>query len=216
MTACSPSKTSGWTRFPVNELLMDTRVQRLLPKLLWLVVPLQYYYATHISGGFNPESYIPSAALAVLFVTSMVLVGGAIAIVYPSPGRYFDRARGMITPMLGTWGLALTLVSISYLLSPSASSTRPRDIVLDYLCPTDGTVRFTQQLCDAKGGQTASYVIYALVSAMLLSLLVRLLARLTAGSRKRDEFEPISEPNIVFVALSVGIVMAVIHAVITS
>src|SRR5690349_22450916 len=109
MTDCSPpSRGSGWTRFPVNELLMDARMQRLLPKLLWLVVPLQYYYATHISGGFNPESYIPSAALVVLLVTSMVVVGGVIAIVYPFPGKsYFDRARGMITPMLGTWGLAL-------------------------------------------------------------------------------------------------------------
>lgn len=217
MSCCSPpSKANGWTRFPVNELLMDVRVQRLLPKLLWLVVPLQYYYTTHISGGFNPESYIPSAALVVLFVTSMVVVGGAVAIIYPRPGRYFDRARGMITPMLGTWGLALTMVSMSYLLSPWAASTRPRDVVLEYLCPTDGTVRFTQPLCDAKGGQAASYVLYALVSAVLLSLLVRLLAKITAGAHKRDEFEPISEPNIVVVALAVGIVMTVIHTVITS
>ena len=191
-------------------------MQRLFPKLLWLVVPLQYYYTTHISGGFNPESYIPSAALVVLFVTSMVMVGGVIAVVYPSPGSYFDRARGMITPMLGTWGLALTMVSMSYLLSPLSKVKRPRDFVLDYLCPTDGTVRITQQLCDLKGGQTASYVIYALASALLLSLLVRLLARLPAGSRRNEEFEPISEPNIVFVAFSVGIVMALIHMIITS
>jgi hypothetical protein len=192
-------------------------MQRLLPKLLWLVVPLQYYYTTHISGGFNPESYIPSAALVVLFVTSMVVVGGVIAIVYPFPGKsYFDRARGMITPMLGTWGLALTMVSMSYLLSPFTTVKRPRDFVLDYLCPTDGTVRFTQKLCDLKGGQPASYVIYALLSALLLSLLVRLLARLPAASRRNEEFEPISEPNIVFVAFSVGIVMALIHMVITS
>lgn len=210
---------SGWRRvlewrlLPVNKLLQTKWMQQIFPKLLWLVVPLQYYYAQQLPAGFGLESYLPSAALVIVLVASMVCVAGVIAIGYPRSKYYYDAARSLVSSMLGTWGFALALVCLSSSLTGGRSS-RPDDVVRDFLCPRE-PASWVKKACDSELMQPVLvYFVYALASAVLLTMLIHGCARIKA--ERNEDYRPLQEPNLVVVAIAVAMLMAFFQWLITT
>jgi hypothetical protein len=201
-----------WRFLPINKLLRTRWMQQVFPKLLWLVVPLQYYHARQLPAGFNIDSYLPSAALVVVLVASMVCAAGIIAIKYPRSDYYYDAARSLVSSMLGTWAFALALVCLSFWLT--GWSSRQRDVVQDLLCPLQ-PAPLLQSLCDAKlVRHMLVYSVYALIGAALLTMLIHGCARIKAA--RNDNFRPLQEPNLVVVAIAVGVLMTFFQWLITA
>ena len=201
----------GWRFVPINKLLKIKWMQQVFPKLLWLVVPLQYYHARQLPAGFNIESYLPSAALVVVLVTSMVCAGGVIAILYPRSEYYYDRARSLVSSMLGTWAFALALVCVSFWLT---GSSRPSDVVQDFLCPLQ-PAPWMDVFCSSKPiRHMLVYSVYALAGAVLLAVLIHMCARIKA--KRNDNFRPLQEPNILAVAIAVAVLMTFFQWLITT
>jgi hypothetical protein len=203
---------SQWRLLPINKLLAIKWMQQVFPKLLWLVVPLQYYHAWQLPAGFGLDSYLPSAALVIVLVASMVCAGGIIAIFYPRSEFYYDAARSMVSSMLGTWAFALTLVCLSFWLT--GWSSRPRDVVEDCLCLHE-PVSLLRLVCDEKlARHTFVYFIYALTGAALLTMLIHGCARINAA--RNEDFRPLREPNLLVVAIAVAAMMTFFQWLITT
>ncbi|WP_027555972.1 hypothetical protein [Bradyrhizobium sp. Cp5.3] len=209
---------SGWRRLlesrflPINKLLQTKWMQQVFPKLLWLVIPLQYYYAQQLPAGFNLESYLPSAALVIVMVSSMVCVAGVIAIGYPRSEYYYDSARSLVSSMLGTWAFALALICGSFGLS--GWSARPSDVIQDFLCPFEPGP-WIRVVCDSRLLRPLLvYLIYALAGAVLLTILIHGCARIKAA--RNEDYRPLREPNLVVVAIAVAVLMAFFQWLITA
>lgn len=210
---------AGWRRWldwrflPINKLLQTKWMQQVFPKLLWLVVPLQYYHAQQLPAGFNIDSYLPSAALVVVLVASMVCVAGIIAMLYPRSKYYYDAARSLISSMLGTWAFALALVCLSFELTRWRYA-RPGDVVESFLClpePASGM----RAVCDSKWMHPLLvYSVYALTGAVLLTMLIHGCARIKAA--RNEDFRPLQEPNLFVVALVVAALMTFFQWLITT
>jgi hypothetical protein len=210
---------AGWRRWlewrflPINKLLRTKWMQQVFPKLLWLVVPLQYYHARQLPAGFNIDSYLPSAALVVVLVASMVCVAGIIAMLYPRSKYYYDAARSLISSMLGTWAFALALVCLSFELTRWRYA-RPGDVVENFLClpePASGM----RAVCDSKWMHPLLvYSVYALTGAVLLTMLIHGCARIKAA--RNEDFRPLQEPNLFVVALVVAALMTFFQWLITT
>jgi len=209
---------SGWRRLlewrllPINKLLQTKWMQQVFPKLLWLVVPLQYYYAQQLPAGFNLESYLPSAALVIILVASMVCVAGVIAIGYPRSENYYDAARSLVSSMLGTWAFALALICLS--LGLNGWFARPSDVIQDFLCPFEPGP-WIRVVCDSRLVRPLLvYLIYALAGAVLLTILIHGCARIKAA--RNEDYRPLREPNLVVVAIAVAVLMAFFQWLITA
>jgi hypothetical protein len=198
---------------PINKLLRTKWMQQVFPKLLWLVVPLQYYHARQLPAGFNIDSYLPSAALVVVLVASMVCVAGIIAMLYPRSNYYYDAARSLISSMLGTWAFALALVCLSFELTRWRYS-RPGDVVENSLCLPEPAF-YLRAVCDSKWMHPLLvYSVYALTGAVLLTMLIHGCARFKAA--RNEDFRPLQEPNLFVVAIVVAALMTFFQWLITT
>ncbi|WP_271571539.1 hypothetical protein [Bradyrhizobium sp. CCBAU 11386] len=202
-----------WRLLPINKLLQIKWMQQVFPKLLWLVVPLQYYHARQLPAGFNIDSYLPSAALVVVLVASMVCVAGIIAMLYPRSKYYYDAARSLISSMLGTWAFALALVCLSFGLTQWRDS-RPSDVVENFLCLPE-PAPYIRAVCDSKWMHPLLiYSVYALTGAVLLTMLIHGCARIKAA--RNEDFRPLQEPNLFVVAIVVAALMTFFQWLITT
>lgn len=202
-----------WRFLPINKLLQTRWMQQIFPKLLWLVVPLQYYHARQLPAGFNIDSYLPSAALVIVLVASMVCVAGIIAIWYPRSEYYYDAARSLVSSMLGTWAFALALVCLSFGLTRWRYA-RPSDVVEDVLCLPE-PAPLMRAVCDSKlMHPLLVYSVYALAGAVLLAMLIHGCARIKA--ERNEDFRPLQEPNILVVIIAVAMLMAFFRWLITA
>jgi hypothetical protein len=198
---------------PINKLLQTKWMQQVFPKLLWLVVPLQYYHARQLPAGFNIDSYLPSAALVIVLVASMVCVAGIIAMLYPRSKYYYDAARSLISSMLGTWAFALALVCLSFELTRWRYA-RPSDVVENFLCLPEPAFCM-RAVCDSKWMHPLLvYSVYALTGAVLLTMLIHSCARIKAA--RNEDFRPLQEPNLFVVALVVAALMTFFQWLITT
>lgn len=202
-----------WRFLPINKLLQTRWMQQIFPKLLWLVVPLQYYHARQLPAGFNIDSYLPSAALVIVLVASMVCAAGFIAIWYPRSEYYYDAARSLVSSMLGTWAFALALVCLSFGLTRWRYA-RPSDVVEDVLCLPEPAL-LTRAVCDSKlMHPLLVYSVYAVAGAVLLTVLIHGCARIKA--ERNEDYRPLQEPNLVVVAIAVAMLMAFFQWLITA
>lgn len=202
-----------WRFLPINKLLQTKWMQQVFPKLLWLVVPLQYYYARQLPAGFNIDSFLPSAALVIVLVASVVCVAGLIAIRYPRSEYYYDAARSLVSSMLGTWAFAVALVCLSFGLTRWLYA-RPSDVVEDFLCLPE-PAPWMKWACDSKLMHPLFvYSVYALVGAALLTLLIHGCTRIKAA--RNEDFRPLQEPNVLVVVIAVAVLMTFFRWLITT
>jgi len=191
-------------RFPLKAVLADPLLRRAFPQMLWLVVPVAYYYVTTISSGFNSESYIPTAAYVVLLVTSMALSGGAVAVVLRpwKTDAYFEKARGLVATLLSIWSLAISLECLSYFVTSWFNPMEPKNIILSEVCSLQGFIS-----CGSWIGSALSHIAYSCISAIVLVIVIRLLARPISSTKSSSVYDAVIEPRVWIAAPLVGVLM---------
>lgn len=196
-------KGRDWSRFPVNRLLADRRMQRVFPKLLWLVVPCAYYYLTITSASFSSAGLIPAAALVVLLVTSMVIGAGVVAALLRPFGNdgYFGLARSWVVTVLGTWAMALALECLSYYATGRMDPENPVNVVSVQLCS------LSNQFCFSRLAGALAHAICALIGAALLAAIIRLTTHAVPATGGMPALERVAEPRIWLAGIAVGVLM---------
>ena len=81
LSASEPPAPVGFSlpRFPVRWAVESAAAERIFSRLLWLLVPLQYYVVTHIGRGFSPDDLIPAVLLSLISVVVIFVLSCAAA-----------------------------------------------------------------------------------------------------------------------------------------
>ncbi|MGY2811998.1 hypothetical protein [Bradyrhizobium sp. USDA 4506] len=205
----------SWSRFPVNLLVAGYGLRRWVPKLIWLVIPLEYYVITRFAGGVSTESYLSAVIFSVICVLSFLLAGFVLAGILPARVDLQSRRRGAVAALLIVWGTSLLLLALSYWLTHLWYGY-PEDILADlvyYVWPSGHSPH-------KPGPQNfISHFGYAALAAIIDSLVIhgisklRLSGRSAFGTAERSPaIEWIYEPNLVFIAVVVALLMMFLHA----
>jgi hypothetical protein len=105
-------------RFPNDRILSDPTLERRIMNLVWIVVPLQYYLFTRLSGGMRGDEWF-SIALTVLMCIFLVLGVSAVVALIPSIAprlNYVTRLRAWSLALITNWAVAVCLLALSYLI----------------------------------------------------------------------------------------------------
>jgi hypothetical protein len=213
-----PSRVNrDWLRFPANRLINDPRLEGVAGKTIWLVIPLEYYVLTRFDGGMNLYSFLPAAVMALICVISIIVASACIAIVYPPSCEYSTRVWGLTIANLSIWAGMLALLALSYF-TTSLLLGFPEDLVGTLVC-NKRCFRYP-----AVTWQTfLSYLIYAGLAALILSLLVRERPpedprndRISKQSSTTESpSDRVAEPNILLAAIVVAVLVMLLHRVST-
>jgi hypothetical protein len=193
-----------WGRFPASWAVESASSERFSARLIWLLVPIQYYVLTHIAGGVAVGDLLSVVVLTmtsfiVLFFLSFLLAS-FVAWRNPHQDRRTLTRMWMIALLMGTT-CAYAVFALSLWIGLHRGLTA--DVVGDFLFwqSADG-VRIPGPNCQT----IASYLIYSSI-AMLLVLLIRLMSWRIA-SRHRSV---LVEPPFFVVAIFVAAVMSGIN-----
>ncbi|SHG35098.1 hypothetical protein [Bradyrhizobium erythrophlei] len=193
-----------WGRFPAGWAVESAFSERFSARLIWLLVPLQYYALTHIAGGVGAGDLL---SVIVLTMTSFIalfflsfLLANFVAWRNPDQDKRTLTRMWMIALMMGTT-CAYAVFALSLWIGILRGLTA--DIVGDFLFwqSSDGV-----RIPGLNWQTVASYLIYSLI-AMLLILSIRLMSW-TITSRHRSG---LVEPPFVVVAVFVAAVMSGIN-----
>ena len=211
----SPLLKFLWPRFPAKRLVADDRLQKWTPKLIWFVIPLEYYVVTSFSGGISTESYLSVVIFSVVCVFAFVITGFVVAVLLPFTGTLQSRSRGMITSLLCVWGTALLLQAASYFLTWLFSSQGTSDVLASLLhdrwhVPNPLGLDGASFLVNFGG-----YLGYAILAIVIDMILIGLIARpdpklLSPPRDPSDEW--IREPGVIVVSVLVALLMLILHA----
>ena len=119
-----------WSRLPVTLLVADLGLRRWVPKLIWLVIPLEYYVITRFAGGLSTESYLSAVIFSAICVLSFLVAGFVVALAWPSKAKLQSRSRGAVAALLIVWSTALLLMALSCWLT-LMSTGQPTDVLAD-------------------------------------------------------------------------------------
>lgn len=201
-----------WPRFPVAILVADKRLQFWVPKLIWLVIPMEYYVITSFSGGFDTESYLSVVIFSVVCVFAFLITGFVAAVLLPFEGTLHARSRGMVTSLLCVWGTVLLLQFASYFLTFSTQH-EARDLLASLLhdrwpVPNPHGIDRESVLPNF-----LAYFGYALLAAIIDLILIRMIARPDPSLvRSGREAEWICEPSLITVSALVALLMLLLHS----
>jgi hypothetical protein len=212
-TANRPGQAAGgghantsfpWGRFPAGWAVESASSERFSARLIWLLVPIQYYVLTHLAGGVAVGDLLSVVVLTMtsfvaLFFLSLVLAN-FVAWRNPDQDRRTLTRMWMIALMMGTT-CAYAVFALSLWIGMRQGLTA--DVVGDFLFwrSADGV-----RIPGLNWQTIASYLIYSSI-AMLLVLVVRLMSwRMVSGPRPA-----FLEPPFFVVAVFVAAVMSGIN-----
>src|SRR5712691_6172671 len=109
--------------FPAYWVVENAWVEGFFAKLIWLIVPLQYYLLTHVARGLDPSNY---SAAALLSLTSIILMfaaacatAGIVAVIFKSARDDYQKVvRMWVVSLLIGWAGANVLYALSLYYGP--------------------------------------------------------------------------------------------------
>jgi hypothetical protein len=217
ISAPHPPATGGFwmPRFPAYWAVESAVAERTFARLLWLIVPLQYYVMTHVARGLSSDDLIPAVALSllsvvVIFILSCIAAWLASIMRPPDPGRD-DTLTGrvrmwVVALMIGSAGgylllalsLACTYVGVKF------GYDLYGDLVTDGLMRLLKAFGYTYQEIGALAPWlgAASNLIYSLVAVLLVTGIAH------RALRSRNESPAaVQEPWAISVWLIVAVLM---------
>jgi hypothetical protein len=203
-----------WSRFPVNLLVNDYGLRRWTPKLIWVVIPLEYYVITRFAGGISTGSYLSVVIFTVLCVLSFLVTGYLVALAWPFKSDLQSRSRGMVAALLIVWSTALLLLALSYWLTSLYSGT-PKDVLANLAYDM---WRYGHGMHEPSFQNFFAHLGYATSAAIIDSLVIRGIWKVRASSTKASRkaqlarAEWIYEPNLFLIVFLVALLMMLLHA----
>lgn len=210
-------------RFPASWAVESAAAERIFARLLWLLVPLQYYVVTHVARGLSADDLIPAVVLSLMSVVVIFLLS-CVAAWLASSLRPLDPAHGdTLTGRVRMWVVALMICTAAgyLLLALSLAATHALqyyydvpiyiDLVTSGLRWLIGTVGLGRDTVEALTFQlqTLSNFVYAFAALLVIMLVHRVWRRSPASPAAGQE------PGAFSVALIVAILMIVANYVAT-
>ena len=203
-------------RFPARWAVGNAKAESIFARLLWFLVPLQYYVVTHVARGLAADNLIPAVALSLMSV-AIIFILSCVAAWLASVLRPLDPARGdTLTGRVRMWVVALMICTAGgySLLALSLAATRVLQYydVLIYLDLVTGGLRWLLEIVGLDRDtikaltfllQTVSNFVYAFAALLMITRVHRALARGPASPAAQQE------PDAISVGLIVGILMTV-------
>ena len=218
-TTAMPPASSRFSlpRFPVRWAVESDAAERHFARLLWLLVPLQYYVVTNLGHGLSANDLIPAVSLTLITVLVIFFVSCAAAVlasaVYPLDPAQGDTMTGrvrmwvvalMMCTAAGYFLLALSLAAAHIAINRNV--TIYGDLVTDRLTWLMRAFGLSQQAVDALSLYLLALanLIYAFAALLMIVLLHRALRRGPPGSALRQEPDAISAGLIVAIVMTVA------------
>lgn len=199
----------GWSRLPVNLLVADFRLRRWVPKLIWLVIPVEYYVITRFSGGVSTESYLSAVIFSVICVLSFLMAGFVVALLWPFKANLQSRSRGAVAALLIVWSTALLLMALSYWLTDQCSG-QPKDVLADLVYSVWPSGRSPHK---PSFQNFTAHLGYAAFAAIIDTTIIRKIWAVRATSEAEPaRSEWIYEPNLFLIVFVVALLMMLLHA----
>ncbi|MGA7997796.1 MAG: hypothetical protein WCA28_23225 [Bradyrhizobium sp.] len=221
LSASEPPASGGFSlpRFPVRWAVESAAAERIFSRLLWLLVPLQYYVVTHIGRGFSPDDLIPAVLLSlisvvVIFVLSCAAAWLASPLDETRDDSWTGRVRMWVVALMICTAACYLLLALSLVATHVAIDHGVRiygDLVTDrlmWLLRICGLSRETMETLDLPLLALAN-LIYAFAALLGIALLHRALRRGAASPSSTQE------PGMISVGVVVAVVMTVANALAT-
>ncbi|HVX76170.1 MAG TPA: hypothetical protein VHB49_08585 [Bradyrhizobium sp.] len=189
-----------WSRFPASWAVGDVYSERVSARLIWLLVPLQYYVFTHVAGGVAPGDLlsvvaITMASFAALFVISFVLANLA-TLGDSGVAKQTLTRMWMIALMLGTTG-TYAVFALSLFVGLYMNLTA--DILGDFFFWHS---REGVRIPGWNWQTPVTYLVYSTIACILISVTRWMFWRLVPSCRA-----PLPEPAMAVVIVFVATVM---------
>ncbi len=205
----------SWPKFPAGWAVENAAAERVFARLVWFLVPLQYYVLTHMAGGQSPDDLISVAVLALFSVAIVLLAGlGAAWMIWwfrdqkTSVEDFTELVRVWVVALLiGTFA-AYTLLAIS--LYVGVRTGYDGDIL--------GSVFYN--LSNGAGGSVpglnwptyTSYLFYAYTGVLAVTIVLQ--ARRGSDAR-RAAHSTTHDPGVVWVGAIVAAIMFCVNNIAT-
>ena len=197
-------------RFPARWAVETPGAERIFARLLWFLVPLQYYVVAHVPHGFSGDDLLAAVTLSLMSVAVIFVLSFAAAWLV-SMARPLDPDRGdILTGRVRMWVVALMICTAAAYL-PLALSLAANQLTLrhDIVVYGDLVTQGVRMLLEAAGvddrnpalvlpTQIVSNLVYAFASVIVLTLVLRTLRPGSASPAGEQE------PD----AISVGLIVA--------
>jgi hypothetical protein len=198
-------------RFPARWALESASAERNFARLLWLLVPLQYYVVTNLGHGLSADDLIPAVSITlisvvVIFFLSCIAAWFASWWSPPDPGKgdtLTGRVRMWVVALMICTAASYFLLALSLAVTHVAVSfgaTIYYDVVTDRLMWLKRICGLCQKSIDSHylGLPVLASLIYAFGALLMIALLYR-------AFRRGPASPPVPpEPG----AISVGLIVA--------
>jgi hypothetical protein len=201
-------------RFPVGWAVENPKVERVFARLLWLLVPLQYYVVTNIGKGLSADDLVAAVALSLISVVVIFIVSCVMAwlasVVWPTDPWQGDtltrRVRMWVVALMICTAGSYCLLALSLLLTHFAISFGARiygDLMTDRLIAGLRLLGYSwEDAQDLRGPLLfIASLIYAFAAMLLVVLAQSALRRGPAGPAQARE------PDVVSVCVITALVM---------
>lgn len=212
-------RRSAWWRFPSMWIVASPASEDLFSKIVWLILPLQYYVLSKFPTGLRGE-YVAVALVTVVSIASLFGVGLLFALPYyrtsvrgaQSLRDVEDRFGSRYALAVRIWAIALIVswMSVYVVLAVSyAIGGEDGDLLGQLVC----SLRPMDE-CNGAGPKLRplyffEYFAYSLI-AVLLVMSIAAIHRKLKGAE--DEPSPLAEPNPVYVVATIAILLTLINS----
>jgi hypothetical protein len=198
-------------RFPSQWFVGAESTERIFGRLLWLLVPLQYWVVTHIARGLAKDDLLPSVALSLMSVAAIFILSYVIAwFASVWRGKNPDQKESLTGPVR-MWVVALmintatgyALLALSFAVAPPLARIFGYriygDIVTDRLAWLLDGFGVDEKMVDLIV-PASSNLVYSFLAILVIAFAYHVLGRGPATETPR-------EPGIIAVGLIAAFVM---------
>jgi hypothetical protein len=207
-----PKPAGGWRlpRFPARWAVASAEAERIFARLLWLLVPLQYYVMTHMARGLSIGDLIPIVSLSLVSVVVIFILSCVVAwlasLLRPQDPEHGDTLTGRVK----IWVVALLIATAAAyaLLALSLAATHialAHNFRIFRDLATHGLILLLGRLDDFT---------LLVLSNLVYSFVAILLVVLAHAVLRRDAADPAAppEPGLIPVGLIVAVVMTLTNS----
>jgi uncharacterized membrane protein (DUF4010 family) len=207
-------------RFPARWVVGSAKAERIFARLLWLLVPLQYYVVTNIVHGLSGDDLIPAVALSLTSIVAIFILSCAAAWFTSPPleGEQSDSLTGrvrmwVVALMIGTAGGYL-LLAISLIIIRVAAHY---DVIIYIDLVTDVLMRLLHAFGLDYQTLGALAVLLQAVSNFVYAVTILLVITLVHRARHRGPADPAAprEPGVIWAGLIVATLVTVANCIAT-
>ncbi|MBX9647952.1 MAG: hypothetical protein K2X57_12955 [Xanthobacteraceae bacterium] len=195
------------SRVPVDWITLDSRNENAFSRLVWLILPVQYYIFVYPGGAVGGDGISTTLLLSLACILALLGLAVTCHLLVGAESFSRDGVRRWSISLLAVWLAANSALAVSYFLA-SFNEDKGGDLVVGAIQQATGT---GEKLVQMGWPLLAGYLFYGIIGyAVVIALARRGNASLNAAERDRSENDDRGDdPSAITVIIIVTILMAV-------